>query len=1185
MIRILPYLALFLGCASPSLGVIDDDDAKAILFSRDIRPIFAENCFACHGPDKRVRKASLRLDLESIAKSPLESGVTAIVEYDQDASALIYRITNGDPDERMPPSETGKSLTHDQIEILRHWIEDGAKWQRHWAFEPVRRPDVPDRAPHARNEIDSYILARLASEGVTPSPEADRVTLIRRLSFDLTGLPPTPEEVDTYIADAAPDAHERLVDRLLASPRYGERMANLWMDAARYADTNGYHIDNERFMWRWRDWVIDAYNANMPFDQFTIEQLAGDLLPEPTPAQQIATGFNRNHSITFEGGIIPEEYQTEYVMDRVGTTSTVFLGLTMGCARCHEHKFDPISQEEFYKFYAFFNTISEQGSDGNTGNSAPTIMAPLAGQQEQWDDLQSRIEALAFMLEGPLPEVDQAQAQWEIDAAATAADLWTALQPDVLSSSGGSTLTLLDDASILAEGDNPPKDNYEIIVNTNSRNPPNITAIRLEAFTDDRLPETGPGRADNANFVLSTFELAIAAPDAPDAFEPVPFAAAIADFSQKNFPISATLDEDPETGWAVEGHARREPRTAAFVLAQPLNLAPGSRLRIRMSHESRFTQHSIGRFRLSVSGDSDLHAAMTPSTRGPWHIIGPFDAETGQIALETEYPPELSIDLDASYEVESLAWRSPDDLPDGAVHQLQGENCATYLYRTINAPAARKMNLSLGSDDAIKVWVNDQLIHNNPAARGVQPDQDFVTIDLAQGENAILLKIVNYSGGYGFYFDPRSDDAVEPPLGIARILETDASIRTEAHGKELREFYRAEHSPKWRQMRDQMTTLRTDETKLKKTIPTTMVMSEMDMSRETFILDRGQYDAPTIKVTPDTPRFLPPMDENSPKNRLGLARWIVDPSHPLTSRVAVNRLWQMLFGVGLVETSEDFGFQGQWPSHPKLLDWLAAEYIDSGWDTKYMIRLIVNSATYRQSSVTTEGHLAIDPTNTLLARTPRLRLTAEGIRDNALYVSGLLVEKIGGPSIKPYQPLDLWKEVAIDPDGSEYSAQVYVQDMGEELYRRSMYIFRKRSVPPPSLAIFDAPNREVCTVRRERTNTPLQALVLMNDPTYVEAARHLAQRLLNEAGPDADARAIRGFRLATARVPSAQERTVLVELFNEQLRQYQSNPEQAEKLLAVGDSPVDESLDRAELAAWTIVASVLLNLDETITRG
>jgi hypothetical protein len=1024
----------FLASGLVPLGALagDSQPKNAPLdYNRDIRPILSNNCYKCHGPDEAQRQASLRLDIRSEALKLTDNGRRAIVPGKPDASALVKRIFATNPDRLMPPPDSNKKLTAAEKDRLKHWIEQGAVYQNHWSFLPPRRPALPKVATTGwpRNALDYYILARLEAEGLRPSPEADRFTLIRRLTLDLTGLPPTPGEVDAFVADRRPSAYEQLVDRLLSSPHFGERMALEWLDASRFADTHGYHIDSGRDMSRWREWVIDAFNHNMPFDQFTIEQLAGDLLPNPTIGQRVASGFNRNHMINFEGGAIPEEYQTAYIVDRVNTTSTVWLGLTVGCAQCHDHKYDPITQKEYYQLFAFFHNVPEKGLDGAKGNAAPVLKAPTDAQQEMLDRLARDIKHIEQRLAGPLPEIDAAQASWE-KAAQVKPVLWTVLDPKEFSSQGHAKLSKLADKSIIVGGPNPPTDTYTIMAPTTLTT---ITALRLEAMADDSLPAKGPGRSANGNVVLTDFRLMVAG-------KPVKLKAASADFSQLDFPVANAIDDNPRSGWAVFPEVGKL-HTAVFEAEQPI-VADEAGLTVVLDFQSTFTSHQLGRFRLAVTNSTDPHRAPA--------------------------------------------------LPSSAIEVI----------------------LSLAPDK-----------------------------------------------------------------------------RTAAQQTELRQYYRRQVAPdRLRPLQEKLAHLRKQQADLESRIPTTMVMQELPRPRDTFMLIRGQYDKKGDKVAPAVPASLIPLPREAPANRLGLARWLVDPSHPLTARVTVNRYWQMFFGIGLVKTAEDFGSQGELPSHPELLDWLAVEFMSPSvesagrWNVKALLRLMVTSATYRQSSAVTPALFSKDPENRLLARGPRLRLPAEFIRDQALAVSGLLNDQIGGRSVSPYQPPGLWEELASRADGKNWTAQTYVQSHGRDLYRRTMYTFWKRTAPPPTLITFDAPDRETCTVRRARTNTPLQALVLLNDPTYVEASRKLAERLMTEAAT-AEARIALAFRLATARPPHADETKLLQKIFADQLSIYRKDRQAALKLLGVGESARNEQLDPAELAAWTMLASAILNLDETLTKG
>lgn len=1011
-----------------------------IQFNRDIRPIVSENCFACHGPDKSKRKADLRLDMENGGAFVAHKGNFPLVAGNVEKSELFRRITAKSADDLMPPPDSDKKLSARQIEIIRRWIQQGAAWQPLWSFIPPHRSELPEvkDAKWCRNPIDRFILARLEAEHLSPSPEADKPTLIRRLYFDLLGLPPTPQQVDEFVNDKSADAYDKVVDQLLANPHYGERMALDWLDAARFADTHGYHIDAGRDMTAWREWVIDAFNHDMPYDQFTTKQLAGDLLPHSTVEDKIASGFCRNNMVNFEGGAIPEEYHAAYIIDRVNTVSTVWLGLTMGCCQCHDHKFDPISQKEYYQMYAFFNHVPENGLDGQKGNAVPFIKTPTPLQKQKLDEIATGIQKTEAELLAPSPEIDAAQAEWEKEAPSKDQQItWNPLEPSSMKSAGGATLASQPDKSILVSGINPASDSYTIVAPVDLSS---VTAIRLEALPDEHLNGKGPGRSENGNMVLTGVRMKVEPADGHSKPMPVKFRAATADFSQDKYPISDVIAAKRKAGWGIYPEVGKA-HTAQFQVDKVITGDSGLVLTITLDFRSQFAGHQAGHFRLSAT------AAKNP----------------------------------------------------------------------------------LGTDP-------------------VSPE-------------------------------------------ITKILATASGSRSPEQQATLRKFYRENVSSARADVKEQLTALRKEQDEAESTERTTMVMEEMSKPRDTFILLRGQYDQHGEKVSPDTPKSLPPMPAGAPHDRLGLAEWLTSPSHPLTARVAVNRYWQAFFGIGIVKTPGDFGSQGEEPSHPALLDWLACQYMDPTdpmtpkWDTKAMVRLIVTSATYRQTSMATPDLLARDPENRLLARGSRIRLPAEFIRDQALAISGLLDPEIGGRSVEPYQPPGLWEELMSRSDGAKWTAQVYHQDHGKDLYRRTMYTFWKRTSPPPSLTTFDAPDRETCVVHRSITNTPLQALVLMNDPTYVEASRKLAERMMNEAGPDENSRICFAFQNATSREPRAQELAVLKKIYEAQLDVYRSDPAAATKLLAVGESARDTKLDVPELAAWTTVASVILNLDETITRS
>jgi mono/diheme cytochrome c family protein len=1031
--------------------------AAPISFNREILPILANNCFACHGPDEQKRETKFHFDTQEgmFAKAGvIEPGNAA-------ESLLVEKITDPNPKDRMPPPDSGHALTEQQIDLLRRWIDQGAKWDTHWAYVAPKRPELPAVALSSwpRNPIDHFILARLEREGLKPSPDADKATLLRRVTYDLTGLPPTLAQIDAFLADPAPDAYETRVDELLRSPHYGERMAMPWLDAARYADTHGYHIDSLRGMWPWRDWVINAFNQNLPFDRFAIEQLAGDLLPEPTLDQKIASGFNRNHMINFEGGAIADEYQVEYVVDRVEATSSAFMGLTMGCARCHSHKFDPITHKEFYQFFAFFNTVPEFGLDGRTGNAVPVLPLPSHDQQARLDELNAAIATRETALDDTV--VAPLQREWEKAAQE---------QP-----------SQADGAGLAAH--------YELDGNFSD-----ISGRYQHGRTIAGEPTFDGGRVGRA----------------------------------------ASFDGDTEVSFGNVGGFERD---EAFTLAAWVR----------------------GRGNLPMNGFQKL--ASADQRRGyEWYFddivlvdIQKWAARlTIRIASDT---PAGAIEVRTRERLRLGDWYHVAVTYDGSgkaggvTMYLNGERLGLEVVRdTLRGPVNSDGPLRLGSKGLGKPFVG-------------QID------DLRLYHRALTLAQVE-------------DLALHYPARV--ILSGVIGKPSKEEAERIRDYFLtyAATDP-LRAAFTELKLLRLRKENLVKVIPTAMVMAEMKKPRDTFILARGDYRNQTEKVQPGVPAILPPLPAGEPANRLTLARWLVDPAHPLTSRVAVNRYWQAYFGYGIVKTQEDFGVQGEPPVQPELLDWLATEFVRTGWDVRAMQRLIVTSAAYRQSSKVTPELREKDPENRLLARGPRLRLPAEMIRDTALASSGLLNPAIGGPSVMPYQPKGIWEELAF---GDGFSAQAYEQSHGPDLYRRGMYTFWKRTAPPASLATFDAPDREKCTARRAQTNTPLQALVLLNDPTFVEASRALAERALLEGGKDSKTRLTYAFRLATARKPTGKELKVLRTLLDGRFKVYRQDRQAALKFLSVGESPRNRKLDVAELAAYTTVASVIFNLDETITK-
>lgn len=1178
------------GVSAAPVGADRAEIDNPVDFNRDIRPIISNNCYQCHGPDSEAREAGLRLDQFDAAIMPNKKGRAAIVPGSPDQSLMHLRITAADPADRMPPVDTDKKLSLVQIETIRRWIEQGAEYRRHWSFVPPTRPELPAVSDPAwpRNAIDSFVIARLDEAGLSPSPEAERTRLLRRVTLDLTGLPPTMEELDAFLADDSAGAFEQVVNRLLASPRYGEHMARYWLDAARYGDTHGLHLDNYREMWRWRDWVISAYTQNMPFDQFTIEQLAGDLLPEPTIDQLIATGFNRNHVSTNEGGAIPEEYLVKYAVDRVETTSTVWMGLTAGCAACHDHKFDPITQREFYQFLAFFNNVEETGMDGNQKDPPPVVRAPTEAQRMRLQQLEARVATLQQKIDAPDPIIDAAQAEWEDSQRNQVLGWWIPWTPTQSISTGGATLTPLADGSVLAGGANPEMDDYIFVGETDLTG---IQLVRLEALTHPSLPHTGPGRADNANLVLTEFELVAVSTAEPSKSQSVHFRRALADFSQvrDDFPVRKAIDgiTTDNSGWAVAGYERREDRTAVFITDAPFGYEGGTELRFTLRHQSRYPQHTIGRERISLSTSTALAQRLAEPVLSTWREAGPFPAEapTVESAASSVFEPERhpkNIELNAVYADGVVKWVVRPGYADGQINNLADvDYAATYLYRTIDSPTARTATISLGSDDACVLWVNGERVFEQLMPRAPAPDQDLVQVQLEPGANHILLKVVDFTGGFAFYFKLLDSEEDFRSVLALQTLAIDPTQRTAEQAALVRTIFRKQHSPETRILYEQLEAAADELAAFQTSIPTTLVMKERMQRRETHVLNRGNYDQPKDEVQPGVPACLPPLSPGVSADRLALARWLVSPDHPLTARVTVNRLWQRLFGTGLVETSEDFGSQGAAPTHPELLDWLAVEFVESGWDMQHMLRLMVTSSTYRQTARVTPDRLKADPPNRLYSRAPRFRMDAEMIRDLALDTSGLLVEQIGGPSVRPYQPEGIWEAVAY-PDSDTRS---YIPDEGQALYRRSLYTFWKRTQPPPNLATFDAPTRESCTVRRPRTNTPLQMLALMNDPQFVEASKALGERLMKEGGSSDVDRLAWVFRLVTSREADAEELRELLALHHRQLEFFRAQPGQAAALLDVGDHQVDESLDAAELAAWTTVANIILSLDESITKG
>lgn len=1010
-----------------------------VLFNRDIRPILSDTCFPCHGFDAGKRKADLRLDLAEGATA-LHRGHQAIKGGDLAGSELWRRVTSTDPKIRMPPPSSGKKLAAEQVTLLRQWIQEGAVYQKHWAFEAPVRPDPPAvrKADWPHNDIDRFILAALEAKHLEPAPEAPKEMLVRRVTLDLTGLPPTPEEVDAFLADPDAGAYERVVDRLLKSPRYGEQMARYWLDVARYGDSHGLHLDNERSIWPYRDWVVSAYNENLPFDKFTIWQLAGDLLPDPTREQMIASGFNRCNVSTSEGGAIDEEFQVRYAVDRVETTSAAWMGLTMGCAVCHDHKLDPIKQKEFYEVFSIFNNISEKAMDGNALLPPPILQLPTPEQAKTMADYDEQLGKLKTKLH------------------------------DFISS-----LDYLDPASVTNRPKSEPKE---------------------RVWIDDDFPA-------NAKVLVH------------DGNEPNQW---------------VTKSEGPV--YSGERAIRRSGKGLQQVYfkegAEPLEIAGGDKFFAYVYLDPKDPPKAV---MLQFHTDNWDH-------RANW---GDQDA----------------IDFGSKGTSERLDMGA---LPEtGKWVRLEVETAAVGLKRGVKVTG-----ISLTQFNGTAYWDKAGLLSPNDPAQ--DPYESL----------AAWTRI-----------ERRVGDKSKAPDHIKDLLKKEPEKLEEADQKELRDYYLAsvyvDPDSRLPAIREEIKPIQHDRDEFDKKITATMVSKELEKPRPSWVLIRGQYDKHGEPVGPGVPAILPPLPQSEVTNRLTFAKWLVEPKHPLTARVNVNRIWQQFFGVGIVKTAEDFGTKGEWPSHPELLDWLATEFMQSGWDVKHMVKLMVTSAAYRQDSRVTPQLLDIDPENRLVSRGPRFRLDAEELRDEALYVGGLLNLKMGGRGVRPYQPPGIWEAVGYTTS----TTAKYTQDHGDALYRRSLYMFWKRTAPPPTMITFDAPSRERCRARRERTNTPLQALITLNDPQYFEAARHLGYRMMREGGTEDSARLQYGFRLATGRSPCGSECTVLEESLAAQRAHYTANIEAAKKTISVGESPVPDDVPPPDLAAYTMVANLILNMDEVLTRN
>lgn len=1005
-------------------SLLADEGSSRVSFNRDIRPILSDACFACHGPDGATRKARLRLDTRD-GLFEERDGAGVVVSGDADASLLLQRIMTEDSVDLMPPPETGKVLTVEQKELLRRWIEEGAVWEGHWAYQPVRRPAVPEVADSAwsGSAIDRFLYSRMQQRGLHPSPEADRHTLLRRLSFDLTGLPPRPEDVAAFESDLDPDAWGKWVDRMLGSPHYGERMALYWLDLVRYADTDGFHADNYRSVWPYRDYVIRAFNENKPFDRFTLEQVAGDLLSGATLETRVASTYNRLGRSTEEGGSQPKEYLAKYAAERVRSVGTVWLGSTTGCAECHDHKFDPYTMEDFYRLAAYFADIEEQGVGTRKGS-----LVPSSEQSEQLAALDRKREVLQQRLAHLEADLQPAFTAWVAaleERMQSGRPAWSVARPLVSKSEGGAKFELQDDGSLLSTGENPKNDTYTFLLPLPEEP---VTAVRLEALVHPEFPNRGLSRG-NGNFVLTEVEVDWVRADGGE--ERIQVGRAEADFEQSGWPASALIDGKANTGWAVSGHEKPADHRVILHLNRPLPVGPAGMLRVRLRHESDYAQHNVGRLRLALSGMD--HPSL--DARG--------------------VPPEIL----------------------EALHVGQGD-------RTPEQVAALEQRFLAASP-------------------------------ILDGARAELVQVV---------------------------AEREALV---------------------------------------KVIPTTLMTTTTE-PRVTRMLPRGNWmDDSGDVVRPAPPAFIRNRDGSGDgvrQSRVELGRWLGSRDNPLTARVFVNRLWRLFFGVGLSKNVTDFGSQGEWPKHPELLDWLAAEFMDSGWDVKHIVRLMVSSAAYRQASGASPELREKDPFNRWVARQARVRLDAEVIRDNALAVSGLLSGDVGGASVKPYQPAGYW-------DHLNFPKRTWQADSGDQIYRRGLYVFWCRTFLHPGLLSFDACPREESTAERVMSNTPLQALTLLNDPVYVEAARVLAERVVREGGSTVSDRIEWVYRQVLARRPQAGEQEVMEALVDSERQRFGNDAEAVKELLSVGARLPDAALNPVEVAAWTAVTRTLLNLDETVVRN
>lgn len=1049
-------LRAFSGLIFATLSISSAVNAdETIEYNRDIRPILAENCFACHGPDSAARKGDLRLDQREAA---IEAA--AIVEGKPAESSLLERMRSTDAELVMPPPSAHKEISAEQIALLEKWIAAGAPYQPHWSYiapQPKDPPAVKNEA-WVKNPIDRFILNRLEAMDLQPAPEADRTTLARRAALDVTGLPPTIEMLDEFLSDTSPDAYEKYVQRLLQSERWGEHRGRYWLDYARYADSHGIHFDNYREIWAYRDWVIQAFNRNLPYDQFTIEQLAGDLLPNPTLDQKIATGFNRCNITTNEGGVIPEEYAVLYTRDRLETTAAVWLGTTANCAVCHDHKFDPLSMKESYSIAAFFNNTTQNPMDGNIKDTPPIIAVPLPEDRQRWDVIDAEISEA------------QSQLNQRREAARPEFQAWTS-QPETLKQ---------------FRNYSPPND-----------------SLQFHAPLDDGEGRTVHYATENQ---VRTLLLAADTKWQPGVLGPkgwenqttaVPEFAAVGDFERDN-PFAIAL-------WIKLAN----PKQGGSVIAR-MNDTDGYR-----GWDVWLEQGKVGT-----------------------HLVNKWPENAIKTLTRDALPPNQWNHVVISYNGSSKA--------EGIQIFVNGA-------KQVVAPSNNSLTETLHTDVPLKI--------------GQRNNSDFTP-----GTGLQDLRI------YGRELNEQEINVLARDSRISYLVQTSAG-RSDQETQELFDWYLTQKDDVFKAAQQKLLALQNEKEEIRRRGTIAHIMVERGEEPSAFILHRGEYDQRRDQVKPDVPSILPPMDASLPKNRLGFAKWLVTPEHPLTARVTVNRFWQEVFGTGIVRTSGDFGIAGELPVNQELLDWLAIDFRSNGWDVKRLFYMILTSSAYRQSAEVTDVKLAKDPANRFLSRGPRFRMDAEMVRDYALFASGLMTPKIGGPSVKPYQPDGVWEAVAMI--GS--NTRDYKRDMGESLYRRSLYTFWKRSAPPASMEIFNAPSRETCTVRRDRTNTPLQALVTLNDPQFIEAARILAATVLHHSN-DMDERLNYLSKRVVSRVLTEEEKAIVVASLNDLLKIYQAEPAKAKELMQVGEKPASTDLSEAEVAAWTMIVNEILNLDEVLNK-